>query len=98
MTILITHPGAAAPVDLYWDTCPSAPPAQPDMETFGILELHLDATDVFGVQRGREEAASGVCVFSTREIHGHGVCEEVESVCGLKLSVRPGSGLSLGPR
>ena len=53
MPILIRPPGAAASGDLDWDTCPSAPPAQPDMETFGILELHLDATDVFGVQRGK---------------------------------------------
>lgn len=48
MPVLIPHPGAAAPGDLDWDTCPPAPPAQPDMETFGILELHLDATDVLG--------------------------------------------------
>lgn len=55
MPVLIPHPGAAAPGDLDWDTCPPAPPAQPDMETFGILELHLDATDVLGFKGERNK-------------------------------------------
>lgn len=55
MPVLIPHPGAAAPGDLDWDTCPPAPPAQPDVETFGILELHLDATDVLGFKGERNK-------------------------------------------
>lgn len=74
MPILIRPPGAAASGDLDWDTCPSAPPAQPDMETFGILELHLDATDVFGVQRGKGTSSQWcLCFLHQRNIWSRGL-------------------------